>query len=271
MTTLSNRRYGIEIEAFGATMSAIEAALTTAGINVRAVGYGHSTTPYWKIVSDCSISGLNPFELVSPILQGDEGLRQIEVACKVLSDLGAKVNRSTGLHVHVDGFDFSRSLPKTKNLAKLWMKYETCFDQIVPVSRRNSNNACLQSNLALHGTVEAAFRAIDRAQSLSALMVVTNLAATDSGRYRKLNLCSLYRHGTVEFRHHGGTIDADKIVNWVKFVTDFADEAARMTRVSIKGASEWKWFVGNAKDAAVRKYLKARRDHFVAVATTPEV
>ena len=45
--------------------------------------------------------------------------------------------------------------------------------------------------------------------------------ATSLDRYYKVNLQSLSRYGTIEFRQHNGTIDAEKILNWVSFCTQF--------------------------------------------------
>jgi hypothetical protein len=260
----SNRRYGIEIEAFGVSMNKVCAALNAAGILTKASGYTHDAAPHWKLVTDQSIRGEYPFELVSPILQGDAGLAQIDVVCGVLAACKARVNSSTGLHVHVDGADFTRSLTKVKNIARMWMKYETCFDQVVAPSRRDGN-CMLRSNLELHGgSVAAAFAAISNAETLGEVMKATNEYASAIGRYRKFNLCSLLRHGTIEFRQHGGTIEAQKITAWVQAITDFADEAAGAVRISPRGAGDFSRLLGNVKNPKVRAYLSTRRQAFAA-------
>lgn len=258
----STRTYGIEIEAYNVTHSTILRALRAVGIQVEDEGYSHRTTPHWKIVTDCSLSGPNTFEIVSPILTGDAGLAQLKTVCDVLKQVGAKVNTSCGLHVHVNGRDFNNSLTKVKNLARMWFKYETCFDQIVAPSRRG--NCMTKSNLALHGgSVDASFKEISKATRLSQVMIATNeFADSCTGRYRKLNLCALLRHGTVEFRQHGGTIDYEKISNWVELLTDFADEAAAAVCISSKGAGDFDRLLRNASNPEVRKYLKARRVFF---------
>jgi hypothetical protein len=35
-------------------------------------------------------------------------------------------------------------------------------------------------------------------------------------RYFKLNLQSFFRTGTVEFRNHAGTVNADKVINYIR-------------------------------------------------------
>jgi hypothetical protein len=79
-----NRDFGIEIEAFGVNPATLERKLNEAGIETRYEGYNHTTRTYWKIVTDSSLNGHDTFELVSPILNGENGLEQLEKVCRVL-------------------------------------------------------------------------------------------------------------------------------------------------------------------------------------------
>ena len=79
-----NRKFGIEIEAYNCSRERLARELREAGIEVMVEGYNHSTCPYWKLVTDSSISGNDTFELVSPILVGEAGLRELEKVCWVL-------------------------------------------------------------------------------------------------------------------------------------------------------------------------------------------
>ena len=78
---ITDRKFGIEIEAFGVSTYRVQDALRAAGLNAEVEGYNHITRSHWKITSDASINGRNAFELVSPILQGQNGLRQLKKAC----------------------------------------------------------------------------------------------------------------------------------------------------------------------------------------------
>ena len=62
------RTFGVEIEAHGIEPRALAAELTAAGIECHPEHYNHSTRPFWKVVSDGSVRGELPFELVSPVL-----------------------------------------------------------------------------------------------------------------------------------------------------------------------------------------------------------
>lgn len=57
---------------------------------------------------------------------------------------------------------------------------------------------------------------------------VLDLVHAQCGRYYKLNLQSYTRHHTIEFRQHQGTVSAEKIGNWVRFLNGFIDESRRI-------------------------------------------
>lgn len=171
----------------------VASALRSAGLDAYAEGYNHSTRNHWKVVFDCSLQktpswegNWAPAEIVSPILNGEDGLQAIERVCNVLESIGVRVNKSCGVHVHHDARHLTEE--KIKRIVDLQNRGEDQTDKVLPASRRGDWNRFCRSNKGM-----------------------------DSGisRYLKVNLNSFYRHGTVEFRQHGGTIEAEKIQNWV--------------------------------------------------------
>ena len=50
---------------------------------------------------------------------------------------------------------------------------------------------------------------------------------TGGSRYFKLNVQSYWRHGTVEFRQHSGTVEFGKIRNWLLFCARLVDFSKR--------------------------------------------
>ena len=136
-----NRNFGIEIEAYNCTRERLARELTAAGIRVEVESYNHTDhTDHWKLVTDSSLSGNNTFELVSPILHGEQGLEELEKVCWVLDLCNAKVNDSCGLHVHMDAAEFD--LQTWKNLVITYKRLENVIDHFMPRSRRN-NTFCL--------------------------------------------------------------------------------------------------------------------------------
>lgn len=203
----TRRAYGIEIEcivpsAIQDTM--IASAAVEQGVDVRSERYNHSTRGHWKIIWDSSISarsGFRGIEIVSPKLYGTEGLKEIEIVCKVLQDLGAIVNTSCGLHVHHDASDFGSK--HFTNIKQIYRTAEPMLDAIMPASRRGNFNTYCRSVV---GVDDSAF---------------------EYTRYYKLNVTSYTRHGSLEFRHHAGTLNAVKIIAWVHLTQAIMERAKK--------------------------------------------
>ena len=246
--TIAARKFGIEIESTNVRRDDLVAALTAAGIPAFDAGYSHTTSTTWKVVSDGSLSGTNCFELVSPILQGADGIAQVRAVAAVLAALGAQVNKSCGFHVHVDARDLN--VDQVRNVFKSFVKYESCFDRLVPPSRRAAYY-CAPIR-AKFPSLQSAMDAADIAQSIRDLRSLLG-----GNRYHKLNLEALGRHGTIEFRQHSGTVEAEKMVAWIELVVGFVNRSIKARAVKIKGAGVFEDFL-NAASASVRPYLIQR-------------
>ena len=261
-TSTIMRKFGVEIEFKGISQSAAAAALIHAGIAAEAQGYNHSTQRVWKVIIDTSCG----LEAVSPVLEGEEGLRQVATVCNALAAAGAQVDRTCGYHVHLDVADFE--LRHFKNLVKLWVKFEDVFDTFQPPSRRNNANHYCMSNLARFGmiydgpsqseTCRRAFEAIEAADSMHAL------GELFSSRYHKLNVQAYFRHRTIEVRHHAGTINADKAVNWVRLMMEVYETARKAKTVRVRpcnseeGIARHKWFFQRTTPQGLRKFYTQR-------------
>ena len=218
--TFNQKTFGVEIECFSyKNQDFIAQALREAGIEAKAETYNHENRTWWKVIHDGSINPNNSrqteIEIVSPILKGNEGLEEVRKVCEIIntSEIKCEVNSSCGLHVHHGASDYKKQ--DFKNLYNLYNYYETEFDKFVPKSRRENNN------WNVSGT-ENYCRSLkdydfedyynERDAYVDHLGRVHNWQAT---RYLKLNFCSFVKYGTVEFRHFGGTTDADKICGWI--------------------------------------------------------
>ena len=218
------RSFGVEIEAYNCTREKVATELRAAGISVAVEGYNHTDHhDHWKLVTDGSLSGNQTFELVSPILSGEQGLEQLEKVCWVLDLCNVKVNESCGLHIHMDAADFD--LATWKNLAITYKRLEGIIDGFMPLSRRN-NRYCK----SLSGISEDSIR---RAQTITDLRRVFH-----NDRYHKVNLEAYARHRTVEFRQHGGTTNFTKMSAWIHFLEKmitFAKQGTVHQRTTLSG------------------------------------
>jgi Putative amidoligase enzyme len=222
--------FGVEIETLvpgqasfrNRVAEGIARDISEAGVPCGFEGYNHTRRDHWKIVTDASLTAPNGylgFEFVSPPLS-DAGFPQIDAVCRMLQRSNARVNRTCGLHVHIGARRLT--LDAMRRLAFLYIENEDVIDALMPPSRRKDlNNFCrgLQANADIEGATRATdVRALAKA-----------IRRNDYGeisRHTKLNFAAYWRHGTVEFRQHSGTIDAEKIKRWVGFCQKLVDVAA---------------------------------------------
>lgn len=206
-----NRNFGVEIEAYNCMRGRLARELNAAGIRVEVEGYNHTDhTDHWKLVTDSSLSGNDTFELVSPILHGEQGLEELEKVCWVLDLCNAKVNDSCGLHVHMDAAEFD--LQTWKNLVITYKRLENVIDHFMPRSRRN--NTFCRPLTTISETI------INQASNIGELR-----AAFNHNRYHKVNLEAYARHRTVEFRQHGGSTNFTKMSAWIYFLAKMITSA----------------------------------------------
>ena len=211
---ISARKYGIEIEIVSnSSHEEISELISDSDIPCQNEPWGSPTRSYWKTTTDSSIrqgSYGYAVEIVSPPLTGPSGLDEISKICNLLNEIDVQINKSCGLHVHVDADGLaSRNI---RNIVSAWMRYEPIIDSFQPKSRRKGNSHCLPLPQSNHATLISA-RSTRRIKRL----------ANPEGRYYRLNLNSLSKHGTLEFRHHSGTYNAEKIIRNVQFCIGFIE------------------------------------------------
>jgi hypothetical protein len=261
-----DRAFGIELEVIGGENvrpRMVADALNLAGVLTAVEGYNHQTRNHWKIVSDASLRGTNAMELVSPILNGEEGLAAIRTVCAVLNQLGVTVNKSCGFHVHVDARN--ATVQQVKNLLRVWAKYEAVHFEALPASRRDAAwcrpvFGGLDLNAAWNLIEQRALETMARyGQNMSGATFGDQM--TYRNRYYALNLTAMARHGTAEFRSHSGTTDADKIVAWVKLCVMLVCTSFECQRPNKIGAGRYESMIAEL-DAPTRRYFVARRERF---------
>ena len=197
--------FGVEIEILSTIdRSAIATALQAEGINAVVESYNHQTQRHWKVITDASCG----WEIVSPILSGEQGLNELKKVCEVLTRVGCKVDKHCGLHVHI-GAD-ALGIAKVRSVVKRWLSNESNLDTIQPSERRGRSNMYCEP-----------LAATMRTHLIDNCFNIEDLANIQSTRYSKLNLQSYRTHKTIEFRHHSGSTNATEITNWVKFLLDF--------------------------------------------------
>lgn len=249
--------WGIEIEFLrpsSLTQDQIAHKLTQAGIRCHSEGYHKQRRTYWKIVNDSTVcatgsafSGCN--ELVSPPLKGEEGINQVKKVCELLKEMNIKVNLTCGLHVHHELPEHGTLTAKiARNAICLYDKYQSKFNAMLPRSRRNCRYA----------------RSFECNEIQSLHSTSMRLWQSNNDRYKVVNIHAYWRHGTLEFRQHSGTVDGDKILHWVSLTQKIMNKARSLAsrRVSIWNHAYSSFEIELGITPHQKMYIEERVRHF---------
>jgi hypothetical protein len=121
------------------------------------------------------------------ILTRIDDMSNLEKLCKFLSDKGAQVNSSCGLHIHLDQRDIISNSKALSAKVSRFNRVMPLLTKLVPRSRLTSTFCLTKKSSLRNGT-----------------------------RYMAINTQSLSKHSTIEIRLHSGTTDFNKISNWIK-------------------------------------------------------
>lgn len=225
-------QFGVEIEFFGVNYNDAITALVDAGIKMESFhGYTHDDSKdTWKITTDSSVTSSGTgvaygLELVSPILKGDAGLDELRIAVDTLSRIGAKIDKTCGLHVHHNAAD----LPMTA-LAKvvlMYYKYQKAFNSILPMSRRTAKRNWYCRPIP---SVEVA-NLIEKQTNENIVKPGEMFRIMHLNRYTVVNVKAYYRHKTIEFRQHNGSLNSDKIEAWVLLTYQLVNHCSVIEKV----------------------------------------
>lgn len=138
----------------------------------------------------------------------DQFEKVIQKLCAAIAP-HVRVNKTCGLHVHFDmrnrslfyndeeraqGVGYGFDSPKSEAAYKRLYLAQSILINMQPVSRRN-NGYCKRNNTS---------NAFD--------------ARRNGNRYKVINMQALSRHRTIEVRVHSGTVDAVKILSWIRIL-----------------------------------------------------
>ena len=180
----------------------------------------------WRPVFDGSITGEGR-EMVSIPANGDILNGRIENLCDWASFHNVTVNKSCGLHLHIDATDTDwRDLRSIAIVAKRFEKY---IYSMLPRSRMKVSwcrklpmsiselKSCNDEGDFVNLWYDSCGSRIDRDKY-------------NDSRYHGLNLHARFYLGTVEFRYHSGTLNKKKITNWVKICNSIFETGIKLSR-----------------------------------------
>lgn len=218
-TTIKSKRiFGVEIECI----------ITEEGKNI--VG---NAFPDVGIIADGG-----GYEFQTPLLSGIKGENYIKSLGEKLLDNKAYVKESCGLHIHLDGGkDFLETVSttpnsqKTRNLRNLLVflvTYEGVIQSFLPYSRRYR---------PWTSPLHFSFQEIQKCptqfdiekywyntQEKSDIMDRKN--NKKGGPRPGFNLSPFFSENHIEIRYHSGTVNPQKIIEWVNLFTTIMDKIA---------------------------------------------
>lgn len=211
--------FGIEIETCGVPIHTIQRALTDA--DIRGCQVKPDGTP--------SVDAEIVLPVLAPCAFAWEYIRGV---CNVLDSVGCRINSKCGLHVHIGNAPLADdthavrfcgdSILHTHRTSNYFTQHGDTFDAVIvkdvlwryarmqgvingmfPSSRTN-NRYCMPNSDTR----------IANANTITELT-----SAMSNGKFSAVNL-QTWNNGTIEFRQHSGTIEADKIIKWTEFLVN---------------------------------------------------
>lgn len=193
----------------------------------------------YKIVSDLSIDGFRGLECVSPVLSHETGYNSLQTVCDTLNRLNARVNRTTGLHVHVGG-DITPSQYLNTFVNYHWL--ENLVTSWLAPSRAN-NRYC---------------RRLTTKPQILTCTSQNAIVATLGSRYYTVNPFAWSRHGTIEFRQHQGSTEYEKIAMWSRFCVKLVAWSKENRLSATVSSVDDIPFLNDTE----KVYFQARKEHF---------
>lgn len=222
-------------------------------------------------------------EIQSPQLAGTRGEEFANRTAGVLKEVKATVNDSCGMHVHLDGGGIiplnRQAYPKA--LVDLWkahIVFEDVVFSVLPFNRR-LNRFCRPlrdyfkvSEIEMIETMFDAEKLWYKHQDSEAIRSEKQ-HHHHASRYFGVNFHSLFANNHLELRHHSGTLNAKKVLQWANlhalimdaaeqgvFTQEFLAEAQATTNVKDKTEMLFK-AIGLSKSS--RQYFYQRQAKFV--------
>ena len=210
--------FGIEIETAGVSISRIQNAFDRAGIR------GCQVKPDGTPNVDAEI-------VLPPLADCQVAFEYLEKICSTLSNVGADVNRSCGLHVHISNAPLNddthaarftgESIQHTSRTGRFLSQHGEPMDAVIvkDIMQRYERQQDTLNRMFPNSRTNNRY-----CQPLNATRIANanTIQELNHGKFYAVNL-DTWRRGTIEFRQHSGTIDATKIWNWVQFILNLVN------------------------------------------------
>lgn len=245
---IKDQCFGVEVEMTGITRKQAAQALAAYFGTEPRHGSDHYDSWYvtdtdgkeWRLMYDSSIetekrdengythiaSRLYAVELVTPKLTYAE-LPKLQECVRQVRHAGAKVNRTCGIHVHVDAANHNRQ--SLKNLIGIMYSKEDILFNALKVNPERVEAYCkkVREPMLQKARRLSSEETTDLTQ-LEQIWYEGNVSKTQHynwTRYYALNLHSVFYRGTVEWRCFNSTLHAGKVAAYVNLCLAISAQA----------------------------------------------
>lgn len=190
----------------------------------------------WEVKSDASLlySGSNCWEMVSPILSGTTGLRQLQGMLDAWKQHNPSEAKNAGTHVHVGVGHLT--VEELALLTEHWERWGEDFAAGIVTRKRFENEYCRSiKDESISGFIRRAWCNYPMvAPDVTCVRDIRNRGIERTigvmERRKAFNILSVFKHGTVEFRLWSASTNPRKIVGWAAFCANFVAMVQRLDR-----------------------------------------
>ena len=176
------------------------------------------------------------YEFISQPMCGDTLFSEIDKMGAWLRREKFRINKTCGLHIHIDARDLYYK--ELKGIMLVTKAFESTIFSMLP-SRRYNSNWCKSINMSVN--------AIKALQSDSDFIgsyynhcdEYPSLDKYNDARYQGLNLHARVYLGTIEFRYHSGTNNPTKIKNWITMCQSIVEKGIALSREFDNKPEDW--------------------------------
>jgi len=212
------RTFGLEVETYGRNKELVNRALIDNDIK------GCIVKPDGTPNVDCEI-------VLPPLAPCDFAFDYIKKVCRVLEDIGCRINRQCGLHVHISNAQTLHANPTNLSASSIQHTERTgrfiggseFFNDpmdavaVKDIMVRYANSQATINSMFPRSRTNNRYCSTMHLDRLNSARTIEQLRDATVGKFSVINL-NHWQNGTIEFRQASGTIEADKMIKWVLFL-----------------------------------------------------
>ena len=199
---------------------------------------------------DGSIEGEHGCEYISKPMNGDQLFHEIDAMGDYLWNEEYHMNRTCGLHIHIDARDlFYKEL---KGIMLVVKSFEDTIFSMLPNSR-SKTNWCKKLPISKQNIMQMHSDSDFIASWYDYCGEYPSMDKYNDSRYHGLNLHARVYLGTIEFRYHSGTNNKTKIKNWITICQSIVQKGIEISKVIHDNPDPESWTDENVRKLVFNK------------------